>query len=240
MLSIAPPPAYYQDGNPKSVARGWLHEYAALAFLVYGVVLVLLAAAQPERTQDRVAAALVFVMGTLLCFSISAAYHRIEWGSAERENTVRRWDHACISVLLFADAFPMALLVYSHVAMLIFLGVSGAVALAAMVYSWRKELEAKQTNALACGMYIVLATLQFSFAHQVYWWAGPHWVFALWITSYAVDALGAAAYKFGLGDTEYYCCCHPSVFSSHDIFHACTVAAQAMLAIVHFYVIVVR
>lgn len=234
------PPLRYFDGELKPATRGWIHDLSLVVIGVYGIVLVMWASSRATDTERRVASALVFVGCTMVCFAVSAFYHLHLFQTPETENRARRTDHACVALLCFGNAFPMALLVYSHTSMIVFLVVSSVITAAAMVYSWAKELEERHANRAASVMYCLLVLSQFIFAHEVYWWT-PHWVFALWITVYVVQGLGALCYQLDLGSSDkWYCCCPPSVFGAHELFHLASVLGQLLLCVVHFYVIALR
>lgn len=237
----------YKSGEVKPLYRGVFHEASIALFAVYGAILVLWASTRGTDQTHRIVSAVVFPFGTLLCFLVSAVYHRKDWKTAQAENVARRFDHMCINVLHFCNGLPIALLVYSYPARVTWFAVSGTVALVGIAYSWYKAIEELDpgeqmttTNRLASVMYCVLVLSQFMFAHQVFWWT-PGWVFGLWVTSYIIEGLGALAYQLHVGDTDkWWCFCPPADFSSHEIFHLCTILGQLMLCVVHFDIIAIR
>lgn len=230
---------HYHNGEVKPVWRGRMHVVSLVLFVVYGIVLVLWASSRVDDTEKRIAAAIVFVGCTLLCFAISADFHLYPFASPETEDMARRADHIGVALLCFGNAVPVALLVYTHTAMVVFLVLSAVFTTAAVVYSCIKELEPKPADRLSSVLYCLLVSTQFIFAYQV-WDGVPHWAFALWLTSYLVEGLGALCYQLGIGDTEWYCCCPSTVWGAHEFFHLATVIGQLLLCTVHFYLIAIR
>lgn len=231
---------YYHNGEVKPIWRGRMHAVSLSLFVIYGEVLLVWASTRTEDTERRIAATVLFVGSTLLCFAISADFHLYPFESPASEDLARRADHIGVVLLCFGNAIPVALLVYTHTAMVVFLVLSAVFTALAVLYSCVKKLEPQPTDRLASTLYCLLVATQFIFAYQV-WDAVPHWVFALWLTSYVIEGLGALCYQLGLGDSElWYCCCPPAVFGSHELFHLATVVGQLLLCTVHFYLIAIR
>ncbi|MBF6330887.1 hemolysin III family protein [Nocardia transvalensis] len=71
--------------------RGWIHTYA-VGIAAVGVAALVGAAAMVSTT----AAWSTFVYGVTVCgvFGVSAAYHRVNWGSARARIHMKRADHS--------------------------------------------------------------------------------------------------------------------------------------------------
>ena len=91
------------DGLPQPLLRGWLHLVGAVLAVPTGMLIV--ANASPGRAR---AGAVVYAIGILTMFSVSAAYHRGRWSPP-----VRRWmkraDHAAIFVMIAGSYTPICL-----------------------------------------------------------------------------------------------------------------------------------
>jgi hemolysin III len=92
------------EARTKPRLRGVFHQWAFVAAIPLGVVLVLVA----ETTRGRVAA-FVFAASVVLMFGASALYHRPNW-SPSRRAWLRRLDHAGIYCLIAGTYTPVGLL----------------------------------------------------------------------------------------------------------------------------------
>jgi len=96
------------DAELRPLLRGVFHQWAFVAAVVAGVVLVVLADGWLARFSSWVyATALVAMLGA------SALYHRFPWKSAARQLWARRLDHAMIFVFIAGTYTPFALLCFS-------------------------------------------------------------------------------------------------------------------------------
>jgi len=84
--------------------RGWLHLGTAPLTLAAGIVLVALS---PTATTKL--GSLVYVVSSVLLFSVSAVYHRGRW-SPRVSGLLRRLDHANIFLLIAGTYTPFSLL----------------------------------------------------------------------------------------------------------------------------------
>src|SRR5687767_4322088 len=91
------------DDVAKPLLRGVLHQHAAIAALAAGLVM---AATAP--TTRATLGGLIFSASMLLCFSISATYHRVQWSTVARAR-MRRADHASIFLLIAGTYTPFAM-----------------------------------------------------------------------------------------------------------------------------------
>ncbi|WP_430522570.1 PAQR family membrane homeostasis protein TrhA, partial [Mycolicibacterium poriferae] len=89
-------------------ARGWIHLVTAVAAAAAGVGLLM--DAWVSSTPRAVGAVLVYVVGIVAMFGISATYHRVRWGSVVAEKWMMRLDHSAIFVFIAASYTPLAIL----------------------------------------------------------------------------------------------------------------------------------
>jgi hemolysin III len=84
--------------------RGWLHAGAVPVSAVAGIVLVAL-----SRGAAEVVASAVYAVTTVLLFSVSAVYHRGQWGPRTL-GVLKRLDHANIFLIIAGSYTPFAVL----------------------------------------------------------------------------------------------------------------------------------
>jgi hemolysin III len=87
--------------------RGVLHQWALLAAVPAGIVLVSVA----DGTRARLATA-VYAIALAAMLGASALYHRVSWKTARRRAWARRLDHAMIFVFIAGTYTPFALLAF--------------------------------------------------------------------------------------------------------------------------------
>ena len=89
-------------------ARGWIHFYSAATAIVAGAALVPVAWITVSSKAGL--ATLIYAVGIVAMFGISAAYHRVHWRSPAAEKWMMRVDHSVIFVFIAASYTPFALL----------------------------------------------------------------------------------------------------------------------------------
>ncbi|TKD12165.1 PAQR family membrane homeostasis protein TrhA [Polyangium fumosum] len=215
---LASPANGGEPNSEKPRLRGVIHQWAAVVALVAGVALVCITA----EIRHSVAAA-VYSLSLLILFSVSATYHRINWGPRARLR-MRRLDHAAIFVLIAGTYTPVALIA---------LGPGDGTRLC--------------TLAWACAAVGILKSIFWSGSPK--WVTAAIAVAAGWCIVPFLSAVGRALdttqlfLLFG-GGIVYtagalaYASRRPNpvvgVFGYHEVFHACTVIAAAM----HFAAVV--
>jgi hemolysin III len=103
-MSATPITSITPTAPVKPRLRGHLHQWAALTFMIAGIVLIALA----HDGRARFAAA-VYVVAVCLLFGTSALYHRRTW-TPTAAAVMRRLDHSMILVLIAGTYTPFALL----------------------------------------------------------------------------------------------------------------------------------
>jgi hemolysin III len=211
-MLLAPPANEDEPCSEKPRLRGVIHQWAAVGAFVAGVALVCIA---PEIR--RSVAAAVYSLSLLTLFSVSATYHRINWGPRARLR-MRRLDHAAIFVLIAGTYTPVGLIA---------LGPGDGTRLCALAW--------------ACAAVGIIKSIFWSgspkwvtavLAVAVGWCVVPFLsavVRALDTTQFWLIFGGGVFYTVG---ALAYASRRPNpvvgVFGYHEVFHACTVVAAAM------------
>ena len=198
--------------SAKPRLRGVSHQWAFVAFLGLGALLVALASGPRERV-----AAAVFAGALVAMFGTSALYHRVDWRSLRARMWMRRLDHAMIYVLIAGTYTPFALLALEGAWRWTILAVvwSGAAVAILLKFLWvtsPKWLSAVLGIALGWVGIVVL----------------PKLVGAIGILGALLLAVGGLLYTYGAivyarrrPDPV------PATFGYHEVFHACVIGAAA-------------
>ena len=198
-------------GMPR--ARGWIHLFSAATAVVAGAVLVSVAAV--EASPKAGLAALVYAATIVAMFSVSAAYHRVQWRSARAQKWMKRADHSMIFIFIAGCYTPIALLAMPprigvQVLTVVYAGAAAGVAL--------KMLWPSAPRRVGVPLYLVLG-------YVAIWFVGPllHGAGVLVVVLLVAGALlynvGAIFYGFSWPNPW------PRTFGYHEFFHAFTVAA---------------
>lgn len=205
--------------TPKPLLRGWSHGVAAVIAVAGLVSLILITRHDPAKLASMV----VYGIGLVLLFGVSATYHIFNWPPRAKD-WLRRADHATIFVFIAASYTP---LVFNILGGWWRIGVLGAIwimALAGVVGAapfLRIPRVALASLYLAMGWLAVVAVVPLA--------AALGWVAALLMALGGLQySLGAAAYAFRRPRLW------PRVFGYHELFHLAVITAS-----VTFYVIVV-
>jgi hemolysin III len=199
-------------GRP--LLRGWLHVVAFCGWLIGGPFLI---AAGPDAGAEAVLS--VYVVGMLVMFGTSAAFHRLRW-SAPAWRRMRRADHSAIFVGIAGTTTAVAGLALSGWAQATVLGMvwGGAAAGVALRQVW---LDAPQW--VVAIPYVVVGWCPIVVAPQLVrslGWAG----FWLMIVAGFAYTAGALVYARKWPDPW------PRVFGFHEVFHLCTLVGAGMFA----------
>ena len=204
--------------NQRPLLRGYLHAGAAFAAALGGTYLVVLSSADRPRQLSM----LVYGIGLILLFSVSALYHVHAWAPARRA-ILRRIDHANIFVLIAATYTPLAFNVLSGWWRVGVLGAVWGVALAGVGTAVAGVQLRRWARA---GLYVGMGWIALAAVGQIA--AALPWpAIALLIGGGLLYSAGALFYARRWPDPW------PRVFGYHEVFHLLTVAAA-----VAFYVLV--
>ncbi len=194
-------------------ARGWIHFYSAATAIVAGLALVPVAwiTVSPKAGW----ATLIYAVGIVAMFGISAAYHRVQWRSAAAMKWMMRIDHSVIFVFIAASYTPFAMLAMpphtgAEALTLVWTGAAAGVAL--------KMCWPSAPRWVGLPLYLLLGYSAIWFAGGLVDGAG--WgVVALLILGGVLYNIGAVFYGLRWPNPW------PRTFGHHELFHAFTAAA---------------
>ena len=194
---------------PKPRLRGVFHEYAFVAAIAAGAMLVALAEGARART-----GAWVYAASLALMFGLSALYHRVPWRSAHVRAWMRRLDHSGIFLLIAGTYTPFALLVFDErwAPVLLVLVWAGAAVGIVLNLAW---IDAPRW--VAASLYVALGWIGVAAMPQLFS-AGVAWA-TLLLVGGGLYTLGAVTYALQRPNPW------PAVFGFHEIFHVLVVAA---------------
>lgn len=205
--------------NPpiKPTMRGYLHQEAFFCTLGASVLLL----AKSSNTMSFVCS-LVYSLGLLLLFGISAIYHRPHWEPQARA-LLKRLDHSAIFTLIAGTFTPVCVFALSEKSGHQLLIVVWSAAVAGILQSvfWVKA--PKYVTAL---FYVIMGWLALPYLSELQTSLGSSQL-ALLITGGVFYTVGAVFYAFKKPNL------FPGVFGYHELFHLFTVIA----AIFHFIVV---
>ena len=194
--------------------RGVLHQWAAVAALAGGIVLVAMAPSARAALAGG-----VFALSLFGLFTVSATYHRPTWGPVGRAR-MRRADHASIFLLIAGTYTPVCLLALppEEGRTLLVVVWTGAVLGILQSLFW---IHAPK---------VVAAVLALGVGWSIAPWFGTAREaltaaeLSLVVAGGIFYSLGALSYAFKRPNPA------PAVFGYHEVFHACTLVA----AMLHF------
>ncbi len=201
----------------KPLLRGYLHQEAF--FLTLGASILLIA---KSSTSLSLISSIVFSIGLLLLFGISALYHRPYWKPKARV-FLKRLDHSAIFILIASTFTPICLLALPPTSgnmLLIIVWIAAVLGILQSIF-WVKA--PKIVTAL---LYIIMGWQALPYLKELNQSLGTPQV-SLLITGgiiYTIGAIFYAAKKPKL---------YPTVFGYHELFHFFTIIAAAC----HFAVI---
>jgi hemolysin III len=205
----------------KPKLRGVFHELGFYTGIALGIPLIVTAEGGRAR-----AAASIFAACVVLCFGVSALYHRPTWRPGVRA-WLRRADHAGVFLLIAGTYTPFGLLVLSPawaipILAIVWGGALAAIGLKLFWFGAPKWLTA--VVGLALGWVSVAAVSQLLKLDV------PGFVLVL--AGGVLYTAGAVVYASRRPNPA------PTVFGYHELFHVLTLGAAAcMYAAVAFYVL---
>jgi hemolysin III len=204
----------------KPLLRGWSHGAAAVVAVAGLVALIVVTRHDPAKLASMV----VYGIGLVLLFGVSATYHIFNWPPKVKD-WLRRADHATIFVFIAATYTPLVFNVLDgwwRIAVLVAIWICAAAGVAGAAPFLRIPRGLLAALYLAMGWLAVIALVPLT--------AALGWVAALLMGLGGLQySLGAAAYAFKKPRLW------PRVFGYHELFHLAVITAS-----VTFYVIVVH
>jgi hemolysin III len=196
--------------------RGWLHLASAPLTLAAGIVLIALSPTAATRLGS-----VVYVVSSVLLFSVSAVYHRGRW-SPRVSGVLRRLDHANIFLLIAGTYTPFSVVLLQGTDRVVMLSVIWAGALLGVGF---RVLWIDAPRWLCVPIYIALGSAaafalpQFAKGSERLGVGLGAAVLALIATGGALYILGGVVYGFRRPDPW------PRWFGFHEVFHSLTVLA---------------
>jgi hemolysin III len=196
--------------------RGWLHLASAPVTLAAGVVLIALSPTAATRLGS-----VVYVVSSVLLFSVSAVYHRGRW-SPRVTSLLRRLDHANIFLLIAGTYTPYSLLLLRGTDRVVMLSVIWAGALLGVGF---RVLWIDAPRWLCVPIYIglgcaaVFALPQFAAGSERLGVGVGTVVLVLIASGGLLYILGGVVYGVRRPDPW------PRYFGFHEVFHTLTVLA---------------
>ena len=195
--------------------RGHLHQWAAVAFFVAGIVLIVNA----NGTKARVAS-IIYALTVCLLYGTSALYHRVTWKPAARA-VMKRLDHSMILVLIAGTYTPFALLL-----------LTGTTSTVVLVVAWGGALAGITMRMLWIGAprwavippYLLVGWIAVFILPELLH-AGGVATLVLVAGGGLVYTLGAVVYALRRPDPW------PRTFGYHEVFHGMTILAGVMMYI---------
>jgi hemolysin III len=207
----------------KPLLRGWSH---VLAFTVIGVLGITMASVAGASFSERLWL-IIYVVGTLTMFGVSAMYHTVRWGPRGRL-IMRRLDHSAIFLAIAGAYTPIMAVAVDGWQKPVVLVLAWGGAIVGMTLEW---LPIEVPRPLFTSIYVIVgwsATLALPQLYRNLGAAG----FWLVLGGGVLYTLGALVYALKRPNPW------PRVFGFHEIFHLFTVAgAGCHLAAIAFYVV---
>src|ERR1700687_1134849 len=204
---------------PKPVLRGWSHGVAALVSIGGLVALIV----STRNDPPKLASMIVYGLGLVLLFGVSATYHIFNWPPRVKD-WLRRADHATIFVFIAATDTPLVYHVLDgwwRLGVLITIWICALAGVIGAAPFLRIPRVVLASLYVAMGWIAVVALVPLT--------AALGWAAALLMALGGLQySLGAAAYAFPRPRLW------PRVFGYHEVFHLAVITAS-----ITFYVIVV-
>ena len=200
---------------PKPLMRGWSHALAAFASLVLTIALCW----QSRADLPRLISLLIFGLGMLELYTLSALYHIGHW-SARTGRVLRAIDHANIFVMIAGTYTPLCFNLLSgwlRVTILIIIWTLALIGVGLAIFTLR--LPRWITAALYIGMgWVVILALP-AFLAVVPWYA-----VATLLLGGVLYTIGAVVYALKRPNP------FPRVFGFHEVFHLFVIAGSVAFA----------
>jgi hemolysin III len=192
--------------------RGVFHQYAFIAAVIAGTLLVVLADGYLERV-----AVWIYAVALAAMFGASALYHRFPWRSPSARLRARRVDHAMIFVFIAGTYTAFALVAFTGAARIVGLATVWAGTAIGIVLNLRWIAAPRWLSAVA---YLGVGWVGLVLIPQLFPALGVA-AAVLVIVGGALYSVGAVAYATAWPNPA------PAAFGFHEVFHVLVVAAAA-------------
>ena len=201
----------------KPLLRGHFHQ-AAFFFALCACSMLI---AQSDSAIE-VVATVIYSLGLVTLFGVSALYHRPTWSPGPRA-WMRRLDHAAIFVMIAGTGTPLSLLAISPESGRRLLIIIWSAALLGVIQSIVWTSAPKLLSAI---LYVIMGWLAVPYLPEIQAALGTSSIVLLLVGG-IIYTLGAVVYAFKWPNPW------PKIFGYHEIFHLMTIIAATL----HFLVI---
>jgi hemolysin III len=207
------PPIIAADVLARPLLRGWSH---VVSFTTVGVIGLFMLAVTDAEPAHRVLI-VIYLLGTLSMFGVSALYHRGRW--TERENRVwRKLDHSTIFLAIAGAYTPIAVAALGGWHRTTTLCVVWGGALIGIALQW---LPIPVPRSMFTAVYVIVGWSLTPSMPQLYSGLGPVGFFLVLAGGIAYTG-GAVVYALKRPDPW------PRVFGYHEVFHLFTVVGAGL------------
>lgn len=201
----------------KPLLRGHFHQ--AMFFVLMGACVPLIL---KSTTATQILATVVYSMGVLTLFGVSAIYHRINWNTKKRA-LLKKLDHAAIYIMIAGTFTPIALLSLSETSRKTLLITIWSVTCVGIIQSIFFVNLPKIINAI---IYIITGFLVIPYLPEIKNSVGNLNAILI-VVGGIIYSLGALAYGLKRPILK------PTIFGYHEVFHVLV----SIAAIIHYFVI---
>ncbi|MBW0015322.1 hemolysin III family protein [Mycobacterium sp.] len=198
--------------------RGWIHVYSAGAAVAAGASLIAVSWAVSSARAGL--ATFAYTAATVVMFTVSATYHRVNWKSETARKWMKRLDHSMIFVFIAGSYTPFALLAMPPHAERVVLSIVWGGALAGVLL---KVCWPSAPRWLGVPLYLLLGWVAVWYTGTILHNAGVTAMVLLFVGG-VLYSVGGILYALKWPNPW------PSTFGFHEFFHACT----AVAAICHY------
>jgi hemolysin III len=198
--------------------RGWIHVYSAVIAVVAGASLIAVSWAVASTRAGL--ATFAYIAATVVMFTVSATYHRVQWKSATARKWMKRLDHSMIFVFIAGTYTPFAVLALPPAAGRLVLSIVWGGALAGILL---KVCWPTAPRWLGVPLYLLLGWVAIGYTVTILHNAGVTAMVLLFVGG-AFYSIGGILYALKWPNPW------PTTFGFHEFFHACT----AIAAICHY------
>lgn len=197
----------------KPMLRGWFHVVSFVIIVVIGLFLLAFIDAPPAHRMTIV----IYLLGTMSMFGVSALYHRGRW--TERQTAVwKRLDHSTIFLAISGAYTPVAVAALSGWHRDATLATAWIGAILGITLQW---VPLKLPRALFSAMYVIVGWSITPSIVQTF--HGLGWVgFSMLMAGGLAYTGGAVVYALKRPDPW------PRVFGYHEVFHLLTVVGAGL------------
>ncbi|MBC76518.1 MAG: hypothetical protein CME64_10940 [Halobacteriovoraceae bacterium] len=201
----------------KPLLRGHFHQ--SMFFITLGACSLLIAQCENAK---QLASSIIYSIGLLSMFGISALYHRINW-SPDTRAILRKLDHSGIFIMIAGSFTPITMFALSSSSGMFLLKTIWVVTLLGVLKSVLFAHLNKKINML---LYLIAGYLIMPYVSEIGENVGSVNVWLL-VAGGIVYSVGALSYGFKFPKLS------PRVFGYHELFHVFV----SIAAIIHFIAI---